>query len=80
MSEDDDIGTGAKAYREKAHVLRKEADDLSDAEARTGLLFTALYYEALADQVERNEHGSQTRVQPDTPSEDGEDPKPASTS
>jgi len=55
MSEPVEIDSGTGIYRKKARALRRRAEAISDANARTGMLFTALYYEALADQLERTE-------------------------
>jgi hypothetical protein len=41
-----------------ARALRQRAQAIADADARTGVLFTALYYEALADQLERIEESA----------------------
>jgi len=57
MSRSVEIDGGAETYRTKARALRRQANAISDAQARTGILFTALYYEALADQMERTEAG-----------------------
>ena len=55
MTEPAEIDGGAEIYRKKARALRRQAKAISDAEARIGMLFTALYYEALADQLARTE-------------------------
>ena len=71
MSEPVDIDGGAGIYRKKARALRRRANAISDADARTGMLFTALYYEALADQMERLEEnplvGGEEKPEADSP-------------
>ena len=58
MSESVAADGGAEIYREKARALRRRANAVSDSQARVGMLFTALYYEALSDQLERTDEGS----------------------
>ena len=56
MREADFVTTGAEDYRERAQALRKQAEGISLSGSHTSLLFTALYYEKLANQVERTRH------------------------
>ena len=55
MNRSVEIDGGAETYRTKARALRRQSKAISDPQARTGMLFTALYYEALADQLERTD-------------------------
>ena len=55
MRETFTTSAGADGYRETAHALRKQAERISAPGPHTSLLFTALYYEKLANQVERTE-------------------------
>jgi len=60
MLETDTIAAGPENYRETAQALRKQAEEISARGPHTSLLFTALYYEKLANQVERTQHAFQT--------------------